>query len=591
VASKKGRTVSESTAGTAPRRSASFTPPTARAALLFEAKALVFKTLRLARDVANGPSRLARGVADAGGVTAGESRTPLWGDTKLSERGLQWGKVHNLRIAARALDGTLIPAGKIFSFWKQMGRPTRARGFANGRMLREGCLIPSAGGGLCQLSNALYDVALQAGCEIVERHGHSRIVPGSAAALGRDATVAWNYVDLRFRAPRPLVLRVVVARDMLDVRLVAPDGGTRVSFDPQIAPPSQDTGEAIESCDTCDETSCFRHEHKPPAPAGRTAFLVDENWPEFRDYISRTRKDGDVLSLPIDGARWRMPRYAWETKGFAHIRTASVPALARSVAQRFAAQGPARRKLELRSAERIARTLARLLTPDVTALCIAQSLLPTLWRDGHLGGREFSVLMTRLPMAEIQSRLDVAARAHSERKTLADFRADPALIAAEREALEAADAIVTPHAEIARLFGERAVLLDWHMPKSASRCGEIVPRRIAFPGPTIARKGAYELRDAVKALDLEIVPLGSELEGADFWSGVRTRHPDPADPFAGVAAVVQPALVEESPRRLLAALAKGIPVIATPACGLPAQPGLTLVYNDDELIAALHEIA
>ena len=41
----------------------------------------------------------------------------------------------------------------------------------------------------------------------------------------------------------------------------------------------------------------------------------------------------------------------------------------------------------------------------------------------------------------------------------------------------------------------------------------------SFVGPTIARKGAYEVRDAARALDLEVVLLGSELEGAEFWSG------------------------------------------------------------------------
>ncbi len=32
-----------------------------------------------------------------------------------------------------------------------------------------------------------YDAALTGGCEIVERHAHSRRLPGSVAALGRDA--------------------------------------------------------------------------------------------------------------------------------------------------------------------------------------------------------------------------------------------------------------------------------------------------------------------------------------------------------------------------------------------------------------------
>ena len=99
------------------------------------------------------------------------------------------------------------------------------------------------------------------------------------------------------------------------------------------------------------------------------------------------------------------------------------------------------------------------------------------------------------------------------------------------------------------------------------------------------------MREAAKALDLDVVLLGSELEGADFWSGVRTRRPDPANWLEGVCAVVQPALLEDAPRRLLAALASGVPVIATRACGLPEQDGLTLVPEGDAnaLIAVLRE--
>jgi len=161
------------------------------------------------------------------------------------------------------------------------------------------------------------------------------------------------------------------------------------------------------------------------------------------------------------------------------------------------------------------------------------------------------------------------------------------LIAAEAEALAAADAIVTPHTDIARLFGERADLLEWQMPKATIRTLPVVSRRIAFPGPTIARKGACELRETARALDLEVVLLGSKLEGADFWNGVRTLRPEPTNWLDGVACVVQPALLEDAPRRLLQALASGVPVIATRACGLRVQDGLVLVPENDEAALAL----
>ena len=82
--------------------------------------------------------------------------------------------------------------------------------------------------------------------------------------------------------------------------------------------------------------------------------------------------------------------------------------------------------------------------------------------------------------------------------------------------------------------------------------------------------------------------LGSELEGEGFWDGVRTLRPS-ADWLDGVAAVVQPAVVEEQPRRLLAALAAGVPVIATDACGIRPREGFTIVDAGDPaaLAAAL----
>jgi hypothetical protein len=89
------------------------------------------------------------------------------------------------------------------------------------------------------------------------------------------------------------------------------------------------------------------------------------------------------------------------------------------------------------------------------------------------------------------------------------------------------------------------------------------------------------------------VLLGSELEGAGFWDGVKTRKFDPVGGgdrwFEQVAVVVQPAIAEDRPRHLLMALAASVPVIATPPCGLAPQAGLTIVPVGDlgTLIAAL----
>src|SRR5262249_14281313 len=146
-------------------------------------------------------------------------------------------------------------------FWKQVGRATRRRGYVEGRQLLEGCLIPAVGGGLCQLSNALYDIADRAGLEVVERHPHSRIIPGSAAAAGRDATVAWNYIDLRFRTSRPILIEALLTRDELIVRVrgkkpQAAGPAERPAFVLLDQRPVLDA--AAHSCATCGVEQCFR---------------------------------------------------------------------------------------------------------------------------------------------------------------------------------------------------------------------------------------------------------------------------------------------------------------------------------------------
>lgn len=578
---------------------ADFTPPTRVATAIFNAKVALFRIRRTLTDLPAGVRRLPKADAASFPVLICEARSPLWSDERLAERIHQLGKVENLRRAARSVDGRMMTPGAVFSFWKQVGKATERRGFVTGRMLQNGCLVPSVGGGLCQISNALYNLALAADCEIVERHAHSRTVPGSASTAGQDATVAWNYVDLRFRSDRPLRLSARLTEGELVVGFWGEAGAAPATPGRKARPappPEPVAGPVPRTCATCDETSCFRHETRPKAPqtaVARRVWLVDDRMPEFERWIAQSRGPQDVLGLPLDGARWRMGRYRWATGGFAKVADAPLEALIRSAAiRRNASKGPERRRAEIAGAEAIARSLTRLLHHELTEVVVAQSLVPLLWRDGWLGGRRFTILATRPPMAHLQAVLDEAAARHPDRASLADFRAAPELVAAEAAAFAAAGRIVSAHAELARLFPHKTERLEWVSSKAAPREGAQSARRIAFPGPTAARKGAWAVREAARALDLEVVLTGSELEGAGFWDGVNTVRAESgsgAGWLEGVSVVVQPALNEEAPRRLLSALAAGVPVVASAACGLGGREGLTVVKADDPeaLIAAL----
>lgn len=552
--------------------------PSRADALLFRTKTTVLRGLRGLRETLDGTRAAHHG---AGGVLAeapvvATVRSPLWtGLAGEKDRALTAGKVQNLRVALRGIDGVEVPAGAVFSFWRQVGRATRRRGFVAGRELREGCLVSSVGGGLCQLSNALYEAALQAGFEIVERHAHSRVVPGSRAQAGRDATVFWNYVDLRFRSPRPFRIEARMTADALELVLRSGVPGVLDRLGEPAAPDGR--GDAHD-CTSCGQTSCRLN--NPDTALTRhlpTAWLLDAATPEFAALFAEraTRRDALVLPTRLFGG----PRYGWARGRCGAEASADLAALRRSLALRRAPQGAALQARILEADDRLAASHARRLSHLHTHLVVSQNLLPHLWRLGALQGRSFEVLMERLPLDVLQAQLDEALARHPESLTLGDFRAPDAVVAAERAALDAAARLITAHRGIAALFPGRTQLLDWAAaaPLASRRGG----RAILLPASALGRKGVHALRAAITGLDIEVLVQGGAVEHAGFWGNRPVRRLMPGEAPAELAAVVLPAIVEHQPRALLRALAAGIPVIATAACGLGERDGLTVVPADD----------
>ena len=160
--------------------------------LVFHVKTGLLRLRRGMMEWGEGPGRHPFAETGVDSPVIGEARAKLWTQVSDAEFPLTAGKVENLRISAQALHGLVIPPSEIFSFWRQLGRTTRGKGYTVGRELREGCMIPNRGGGLCQVTGLLYQAALEAGLEIVERHEHSRLVPGSMGEKNLDATVFWN---------------------------------------------------------------------------------------------------------------------------------------------------------------------------------------------------------------------------------------------------------------------------------------------------------------------------------------------------------------------------------------------------------------
>jgi vancomycin resistance protein VanW len=113
---------------------------------------------------------------------------------------LQENKRTNLQLAVAKLNNTIIEPDQIFSLWKQVGRPTKAKGYLEGLVLNQGKIDKGTGGGLCQLGNLLFWIFAHSLLVVTERHRHgfdvfpdvNRKVP-----FGAGATLSYNYIDLQ----------------------------------------------------------------------------------------------------------------------------------------------------------------------------------------------------------------------------------------------------------------------------------------------------------------------------------------------------------------------------------------------------------
>jgi vancomycin resistance protein YoaR len=105
-------------------------------------------------------------------------------------------RITNLQLGVRELDGTLVPPGGTFSLNQAIGERTVERGFRMAPVIIGNEYAEEIGGGTSQVATTVFNAAWEAGLRITERHPHSLYI--SRYQLGRDATVYWPSLDLKF---------------------------------------------------------------------------------------------------------------------------------------------------------------------------------------------------------------------------------------------------------------------------------------------------------------------------------------------------------------------------------------------------------
>jgi glycosyltransferase involved in cell wall biosynthesis len=588
--------------------------PTRREEFIFAIKAFFLRKNRLLKNIFTPLPRFKPHTDFPNGILLAQSVSLLrYGeDTALA---LVDGKIHNIRKAMKRLDGIVVHKGAIFSFWHQVGKLTKSKGYEVGRELREGCIIPQIGGGICQLSNAIYDAALKAGLEVVERHCHSQVIKGSLAELGRDATVFWNYLDLRLKGSQDWQLQVKMNKNRLIVSILGEEkNAVKNETETPCAPA------ALGDCTKCRRTDCHLEAGNMRNSAHKTYIGIDEDWIEFAEWRKKSITKEDRLLSTVDNAAlvtqalnffsklWRR-YYLW--LGSLELKRAG------ELSKKDGKYIYSWRKYPIPVAHNvrfrlIAKYFAKKLKASDTYLIIPQPLLVWLFLEGELAGREYDVLMSAMPMPEIERELDEAMERYGFKinggyyeatnaenpcgengVTLGDFRSSKNLVEAEKKALLGASKLISPHVKILEWAGEKAIPLNWILPSP------IVPLqkndttfKLLLAGPSLGRKGIFDLRTALQKLDFnfELLLIPSAVESMNFWAGINVSAVNTIN--EGIAlcdVVVLPAVVEHNPRGLLLAIASQKPVIASSVCGLPANLNWKRADGAEELERLLKE--
>ena len=105
-------------------------------------------------------------------------------------------RIANIANGASLVDETVVYPGDTFSFLNHVTPFTAANGYYQATGYSGGRVVPSTGGGICQVSTTLYVAVLKAELEVTERYSHSMIVHYVDPSM--DAAIAEGLKDLKF---------------------------------------------------------------------------------------------------------------------------------------------------------------------------------------------------------------------------------------------------------------------------------------------------------------------------------------------------------------------------------------------------------
>lgn len=113
---------------------------------------------------------------------------------------------NNATLACQKLNGLILQSGGTFSFNELLGELTADKGYQEALVYRGRKAEMVLGGGVSHVASVLYNSALEAELEILERHNHTYVT--NFIEVGRDVYVDRGNEDFRFRNNRPDPIRI-----------------------------------------------------------------------------------------------------------------------------------------------------------------------------------------------------------------------------------------------------------------------------------------------------------------------------------------------------------------------------------------------
>ena len=125
----------------------------------------------------------------------------------------------NVKLATKKINGTVVMPGETFSYNKTVGKRTVEAGYKDAAGYEGGKVVQMIGGGICQVSSTLYDAAVLANMQIVERHNHAFLT--SYVGAGKDATVVYGALDFKFKNTRkyPIKINATASNGLLKIEI------------------------------------------------------------------------------------------------------------------------------------------------------------------------------------------------------------------------------------------------------------------------------------------------------------------------------------------------------------------------------------